>query len=261
MSGEARTSAFLLGTATVMLGTPAQLYDLNPYQHSIGLVKNFRMMSDPNFTELTHGVTNTLVFSVATGETAKASFEVYEYTAKNMAWGLGINGANGSGLGPKSINRPLSTAYVAETDPAVLTASTLQTSDFTAGDWVMIQAGLDDQCHVRKVVSKTSTSITVNAPLPVALPVGTVISAVNKLDIADKQNRQFFVSMKIVGSLADGTEVVIMVPKCRVTKGFSVGFITDNFDNMPFEMALYDQLPTDPYFADFPGQAGLFTRK
>ena len=41
MAGEAKTDSFMLGAATVMIGAMADLYDLNPTDHSIGLVKNF----------------------------------------------------------------------------------------------------------------------------------------------------------------------------------------------------------------------------
>ena len=77
MAGEAKTNAFMLGTATVMLGAQADLFDLNPTEHSIGLVKNFNLQVDQTYTELTQGVQNQIVFSVRTGNKVMNTMEAY----------------------------------------------------------------------------------------------------------------------------------------------------------------------------------------
>ena len=56
MAGFAVTNEFLLSTATVMIGATSALKSLEPGAHSIGLVKNFKLASDPKLIELTQGV-------------------------------------------------------------------------------------------------------------------------------------------------------------------------------------------------------------
>ena len=80
MAGEAKTTNFMLGTATVMIGKPEELYDLNPEQHSVGLVKNFTIESQKESTDLPQGRTNEIAFSITTGSTTRGTFEMYEYT-------------------------------------------------------------------------------------------------------------------------------------------------------------------------------------
>ena len=57
MAGEARSIDFLVGTATIMLGLPADLRDFRPETHSIGLVKNVKLMAEATYIELTPGTT------------------------------------------------------------------------------------------------------------------------------------------------------------------------------------------------------------
>lgn len=61
MAGEAKSTSFVLGTATVMIGPRADVFELTPEEHSIGLVKNFTLSGDPSYLDLTHGVRNTIV--------------------------------------------------------------------------------------------------------------------------------------------------------------------------------------------------------
>jgi hypothetical protein len=90
MAGEAKTNNFMLGTATVMLGPMDDVFDLTPANHSIGLVKNFQLQSQPTFADLTQGIKNTQVYSVHTGNDVRASMEVYEFTAQNLSYALGL---------------------------------------------------------------------------------------------------------------------------------------------------------------------------
>lgn len=90
MTGLAKSSEFLLSSATVMIGPMADLKKLNPAAHSIGLVKNMAVNIETSKTELTQGLSNDVVASVITGNTVTVAGEVYEYTAKTwpMAWVL-----------------------------------------------------------------------------------------------------------------------------------------------------------------------------
>lgn len=248
MAGEALTNKFMLGSATLMLGPVGEVFDLNTSEHSVGMVKNVTTKSTPGFVELTQGVKNTVVYSVMNSNKVMVSAEVYEYTSRNMAYSLGLDG---SSLTPTTVSTTVGTAMALSsgvTDDALLCATT---TGFTAGDYVMVQVGNDDQVFARKVVSvETGVSITVNTGLPVALPVGTTIKKANVVGIGSKAD-QPFLSAKIVGTLADGSEVAILIPKVRITSGISLAFKTDNYDNIPLELTVYDLVSTDADYAAF----------
>lgn len=254
MAGEAKTSAFMLGSATVMLGAQSDLFDLNPATHSIGLVKNFRVTAEPSYTDLTQGVKNSVVYSVLTGNVVRASMEAYEYTGANLSYALGLEG---SAVAAQTVSTTVSVASVA--DDTVFTVA--DETGFSVDDWVMIQKGTEDQVYVRKVTAVAAGSITFHQGIREILPAGTTVKLSNVISVGSKDD-QPFLAAKIVGKIADGTEVVLLCPKIRITNGFSLGFITDNFDNLPFEFSFYDQVPTDPFYTDFPGeQAKLVTTK
>jgi hypothetical protein len=254
MAGEAKTSAFMLGAATVMIGTPDKLFDLNPEDHSIGLVKNFRVTGEPSYTDLTQGVKNTVVYSVMTGNVIRASMEAYEYTGKNIAYSLGLEGGS---VDPQTVSTDLSAPASISDTSVTVTSET----GFDVDDYVMIQDGLDDKVYVRKLTATASGSLTFAQALPKAIPAGAVVSKSNVISIGSK-NEQPYLAAKIVGTLADKTEVVLLCPKIRITNGFSLGFTTEGFDNLPYEFSFYDQVATDPLYADFIGeQAKLLTTK
>lgn len=254
MAGEAKTSAFMLGSATVMIGAVGDLYDLNPDDNSVGLVKNFRVTSEPSYTDLTQGVKNQTVYSVMTGNVTRASMETYEYTAKNISYSLGLEG---TGLATQTVEQDL-TAPTSVDDVSV---SVADESGFSVGDHVMIQGSFDDQIFVRKLTAVAAETLTFAEGLPVALPAGAKVMLSNVLSIGSKED-QPYLSAKIVGTLADGTGVVLLCPKIRITNGFSLGFTSENFDNLPYEFSFYDVVASDPFFTDFRGeQAKLFTTK
>ena len=262
MAGEAKTTKFMLGSATVLVGPQANLWNLTPAANAIGLVKNFTISSEPAYTELSQGTKNTMIYSVMTSNTVKAQMEVYEYTSQNLTYSLGLDG---SAVVPQTV-AILTSAASAATNATVFTFATLgELSAFAIGDWVIVQNGTDDQVFVRKVSAKTAISpftLTLSTAVPntTALPIGTAIRKVNAVDIGSK-NDQPFLSAVIIGELADGTEIRMMIPKMRITNGFTLGFATDNYGNLPFEFSLYDLVPGDALFAEFAGkQAILFTR-
>jgi hypothetical protein len=254
MAGEAKTNSFMLGSATVMIGPQADLFTLAPSTHSVGLVKNFTVSNEPQYTDLTQGVKNTIVYSVMTGNTVRAQMEVFEYTSKNIAYALGLNG---SSLAAISAVTALSAAVTAAATSITVTSAT----GLTVGTWISIQEGTDDKIFYRKITAVASNTLTLNAALPVAIANGATVQKVNVIDVGSKED-QPYLSAKIVGSLADGTEVGLLIPKIRITAGFTLGFTTDNFGNLPLEFTCYDLTSDDPNYADFGGaQAKLFTPK
>ena len=335
MSGEAKTSAFMLGNATVMIGPQAQLYDLQPSIHSIGLVKQFKIMAEPSYTRLTQGVKGTTVMSVLTSNVVRASMEVYESSIANLAYGLGLDGyttdptsyvaavaaaaatsitmkdaTNFSNGDTVSIVKPDGTAFktvlsakagntftvtpvvpVGGLNPpggvnslnsigkitmfrSANTVATLGTgtpaspsvtlvladaADFKANDWISIQIGTDDKVLIRQIASKATNTLTLTRGIDQAIPVGATVTRVFYASIGSKVDQPFF-GAKVIGTLADNSEIVILIPKLRISKGFDVGFSSSDFANLPFEFDIYDLVASDPFYTEFGGdQARLFS--
>ena len=48
----------------------------------------------------------------------------------------------------------------------------------------------------------------------------------------------------------------MMFGKVRVSSEFAMGFMTDDYSNIPVELSVYDLVSTDPNYADFTTQQG-----
>lgn len=263
MAGEARSIDFLVGTATIMLGLPADLRDFRPETHSIGLVKNVKLMAEATYIELTQGLRNSVVHSVKTGEPVRASAEVYEFNASNWSYALGFSGYN---VGIPALNAGTATITTVEAlvpsggilAPADVTGYddfTLSTvTNFAVGDYVLIQVGYNDVVVPRRITTIAGSVITVDAPIKnVAFPAGVTVNKCLVVPVGRK-SEQPFLAAKIVGNMADGREIAIEIPKLRITKGFDVTFQTSDYANMPFEFTVYDQIPADNQYARFQEQ-------
>lgn len=264
MAGEARSIDFLVGTATLMLGLPADLRDFRPETHSIGLVKNVKLMAEATYIELTQGLRNSVVHSVKTGEPVRASAEVYEFNASNWEYALGFSGYNVSipttGVGSAVIVavEALSPAngVLAPASTTGYTNFTLtNTTNFVVGDYVLVQVGINDVVVPRRIVKNASGapsgSLTFDSPIKnIVIPNGVTVTKCLVVPVGRK-SEQPFLAAKIVGNMADGREIAIEIPKLRITKGFDVTFQTSDYANMPFEMTIYDQIPADPHYARF----------
>ena len=245
MPGLSKTNEFLLGTATVMLGAEADLFDLNS-TNSIGLVKNFTISTDPAYTELTQGVKNTLVASVLTQNTVRASMEAYEFTAQNIAYALGLSGT----FTKKTVTSTLANAIADDDTDFDVAAS--DGANFAVDDYVMIKADTEDNFVIRKIVSILTDAITVNAPFGQVIASGSEVLVVNKTDGGSKEDQPYY-SAKIAGKLANGEPMVLLLPKVRITQGFNLAFTSDDYSNMPFEFTVYDPVSTDTHYAYFGG--------
>lgn len=247
MAGEAKTNAFMLGTATVMLGDREDLFDFTPANHSIGLVKNFNLTVDQSYTDLGQGLTNQTVFSVKTGSKIMATMEAYEYTGKNLTYALGLEGFNaGAAITASSsiIGIP------APTDTGFTMSGAL--AGLVVGDYIKIQTGNNDQVLVRKVATITGAALTFADPLPAAPAEGATVSKMNVIPLGSSTAcEDTFVAAKIVGTLADCSEVVLLLPKVKVTKGFNMAFNSNDFQNLPLELTVYDLLAADDHYAIF----------
>lgn len=256
MAGEAKSSDFLLSTATVMIGPSSKVMELTPALHSVGLVKNVQASSEPQYTELTQGVEALVVASVQTGSQSKISAEVYEYTARNLAYACGVD-ATGTNFDPSTDSMTLATALTGASASATIALGTGGGAKFSPGDWGVIQdTSVGDRLHVFRVGSISTDTLTLAAGYSVPVgqaytPQTTTIYKVRALDVGPKTAQPTF-GCKMVGILPNsGEPVTLIFPKVKVTKGLSLAFQTDNWQNLPFEMTPYALLPTDPFYADF----------
>lgn len=378
-AGSAKTENFNLGAATVMIGPKDKVLDLTPEEHSLGLVKNFTFSANDQYIDLTQGVRNTVVYSVKTGSEVTASMEVYEYTAKNLAYALGLEGyeltegadmslesaiSSGSSTtqitaiapagataddivvgdyvtiqGNKSSNEDLvfvgkatAVSFIAATSPEIATTATIGdliravnaqragllttnlgklvinagsgqsikvSSAFatafgftgeTASGMVTIEGtgpktgsvsisrnnalssvslatnntrveiDLDNE-EVATVIIKTNPAVSTDPQFSItfdrAIPEGFAFAAGDRVHKANlipvgAGDAQPTLGAKVVGILPEGNKpVTIIIPKLRITNGFSVGFQTDQYGNMPFEFTPFEQIPSDPLYAQY----------
>lgn len=254
MAGEAKTSQFLLSMATVMIGPRAELMALRPDLHSIGLVKNVQVTTEPTNVVLTQGLQGVEVATVQTGNPARMSAELYEYSARNLAYGASID-ATGVAYDPITTQFALQTA-IANGGVSVALATGTATP-IVAGDFIVIQdLNIPDKVHVGKVASKATDTLTLDAAY--SIPTGqayavatTVIYKVNMIKVGAVAKQPAY-AMKMVGNLPEtGEPITVLFPKARITKGIGLSFQNENFSNMPFEFSPQAVLPGDPFYADF----------
>lgn len=271
MAGEAKTNSFTLGSATVMIGKLAQLWDLTPAANSIGLVKNFTISSTPTFLDLNQGSKGEIIYSALTSNALKASMEVFEYTSQNLAYGLGLDGSTLVAQVPY----PLAADAIGNSSPvtsATFIAATSQVSLFPIGQWVMFQDGTSDHVHYAQLTGTTTTSGTAptishtltfanqglkagNSFLMIA---ASTVAAVNRMDIGSPEDQQYY-SCKVVAIMPEGDKPIgVLLPKVRIIRGFNAMFATDHYGNMPFEMQPLSLIPSDVNYTTFQGKgAGM----
>jgi len=256
MAGLAKTKSFMLSAATIMIGPANKLHQLNPQEHSIGLAKNFQMTADPTYVELTQGLNNVTVMSVKNSEGLRASFEVYEYTLRNLAYAAGLDA---SGVDFDPIDTIWVTASDVQTNKTVTVASDI-TDSLQSGDYVFLQNGIDDKVHIAKVATveyDTVTTITfaqgyeTPSSEDVTFPAGCRIGKVKRVNVGGSLV-QPEMGVKVVGLLPkDNAPFTILMPKVKITRGLGVAFQTDNFGNLPFELTPYAGVPGDPFYGEY----------
>jgi hypothetical protein len=259
MAGTAKTSNFQFTMASVLIGPMASQLSLNTAAHSIGLVKGLTVTADTGFVDLGQGVQNQIVATAVNKFAVTAKCEVYEYTSRNLAYGLGLDGTQASQYVPIVSDYPLAAAVAAAATAATVTANVA--TSFPINQFGYLQEGTDDVCHVFKTsiaaAFTTTTAITFTGyPVPAAMSfdtAGGVIGAFNKVDSNPVLANQLF-AVRIVGVTSDPTQrpVIIHFPKCKVMKGFTMGFENQNFANLPFEFEPLVPVSSDPgYTSDF----------
>lgn len=257
MAGSAKTSNFLVSSATVMLGPKADLYKFLPETHGLGLVKNFQMQTQPTFLELTQGIQNDVVASVKTAHGVTATWEVYEYTTRNIAYGAGVD-ASGVGFNVSSV--ALANVSVA----VVAAATTVQvdgdvTASYSIGDTIFIQKGDDDYVYVAKISSAPAfatakTTLTfAGYPIPAGMtfPVGSRVGKLKAIEFGGSA-LQAELAARVTGLMPkDKRPFVLDFPKVKITQGGNISFASDQWQNMPFGFTPYACTSDDPLYADF----------
>ena len=256
MPGEARTSDFLLTTATLMVGPRDKVMELTPEKHSLGLIKNVQVTTEPQFVTLTQGVENIEVAAVNVSTQARISGEVYEYTARNIAYGAGIDAA-ATEYDPIDTQALLGAPITTGGDEVTLVTGNASTAGIVAGSFIVIQdTAQGDRVHVGKVASIASDVITLAAgyelPADATFAVATtVVYRVHNIKVGSQLKRPAM-GVKLVGLLPEtGEPITLVFPKVRITRGLSLAFQNENFSNMPFEFAPLALLLGDPFYADF----------
>ena len=141
--------------------------------------------------------------------------------------------------------------------PAVTALVVDDATGFAVGNNIMIINDEEGDFVVRKITNISTNTITVDRALT-DIKDNAVVKKVHDIGIGSKEDQPYF-SAKIAGKLANGDEVVILIPKIRVVRGFNLAFTTDDFANLPLEFTVYDLVSTDIFYADFGGdQAKMY---
>lgn len=248
MYGLANTNRFMLGAATLLLGPQADLFNLTRAEHSVGMIKNFALTAEPSFTDLTQGVRNTVVFSVMTGHAVRGSAELYEFTARNLAYTAQMNGA--AFVADTNIETATTAVVDGTTTPAT-TVTVASATGLAADDWILIQnPASPDDAVPRKIVSIATDTLTIAPAIERQIPSGATVRRMNFIEVGGKEETPFY-SALVHGVLADGSEITVALPKVRVTNGLNLAFQTNDYGNMPIELGVYDLVATDPHYATF----------
>ena len=256
MAGSAKTNQFMIGDATIMVGPMASVFDLMPDKHSLGLTKNLAVRVETGSVDLTQGIAQVPIFSIQNQFNASGACEVYEYTARNLAYGLGLD-ASGTGFDPAAG----STGPFLLTTPAAAASTSVELAtgggtSFAVGDWVVLQQS-EDYVFAAKVTAKSTDTLTIDRAIPTGLTFAvattTVFRARNVGAVAGQNN---FLAIKAVAIMPkDKRPVPILFPKVRITRGFDLSLGSSDYSNLPFEFQPFPLTPEDALYSSFaPGE-------
>ena len=253
--GLAKTDSFLLNTASIMIGAQSALYTLNDAQ-SIGLVKDFQVSADPAYTELMQGVRNDIVYSVLTANNVKASMQAFEYTPSNLSYALGLDPSALVAAPPASV--ALKASITAAATALTFDAATDASADWPIGRFISIQSVTNpNQTHIAKITATSFSTLVQTVtftgfaiPTGVTFAIGDKVSQVHRIALGNQADQPFFAA-KVVSRLPNGKNLVLLLPKIRIIKGFNLAFNSKDFGSMPLEFEIYNTVSTDPNYADF----------
>ncbi len=153
--------------------------EINPLLHSVGLVKNCKVDVTTSKVDLTQGIQNDIVASVVNGMPMTGSAEVYEYTAKNFAYGLSQDPTGLVDMAkPVGVGGPVAAAATEVTSASAITGAKV-------GSWIYIQENQDDQIHIAKLSAVAGTTLSFDGyPVPegMSFSAGARVGLLNKID-------------------------------------------------------------------------------
>lgn len=256
------TNQFNIGVSTLMIGPMDKVLELTPEEHSIGLIKNFTITAETSEVTLTQGIRNTQVDSQVTGSTIQMTTDVYEYTAKNIAYAAQLAGEDFSLKGNYKLKTAITGDGTSATAVVLKDVPASAQANLGAGDTIALQctgAKDYDKIWLGKVASAPvwtadsqdetigELAITLTAPIPAGwnFAANDSVFYVNLIPVGSDEPQPYY-GVKIVGILPNGNEpFTIVCPKVKVTGGFNISFTTDNYGSMPFQFTPYDLTKED----------------
>jgi hypothetical protein len=251
MAANAKTNQFMIGDATIMVGAMADVFDLMPDKHGLGLTKNLAIRVETGNVDLTQGISQTPIFSVQNQFSPMASCEVYEYTARNLAYGLGLDGSGAefdANLTPGPFMLASNVVAAAVSVPLAVGAG----SGFVVGDWVIMQQA-EDYIFAARVTAKTTDTLTIDRAVPTGISYAVATTRIFRArSIGAVGGQNAFVSVKAAVIMPkDKRPVPILFPKVRIARGFDVSLGSSDFSNLPFEFMPYPLTPEDTLYSSF----------
>lgn len=245
---DVKDPKFLIGNATVMLAP----YDENPFgltpdEHSIGMVKAVTLEQQADQITLRNGIQQITVDSMKSNVNMTTTFEGYEFSARNMLYALGLQGAVVKRLRGKLTAAVLANAttmtvesYPVPGDPTSLIDAV---GDLPVGATLLVQkADQPDNVIPLKITATTTgtgpyvVTFGTSKPTGITFAVDDVVWIVNEIDAGSTEQDQYFCA-KIVGTLSANNEpIVVIMPKVRIGRGFNLSFSETDYSNMPFEL-------------------------
>lgn len=257
MAAQPKTNQFMIGEATIMVGPMASVFDLMPDKHGLGLTKNLAVKVETGSVDLTAGISQTPVFSIQNQFNPMGSCEVYEYTARNLAYGLGLD-ASGTAYDPLAAGAagPHTLASPSAAAATSVALSTGQGVNYAVGDWVILQQA-EDYVFAAKVTAKTTDTLTIDRAIPTGLTFAVATTTVYRgRNIAAIGGQNNFMAVKAVAIMPkDKRPVPILFPKVRITRGFDLSMGSSDYSNLPFEFQPFALTPEDALYSSFaPGE-------
>lgn len=244
---DVKNPKFVIGNATVMIAPySANAFELNPDDHSVGMVKAVTMEQQSDQITLKNGIQQLTVDTQRSNVNMMTTFEGYEFSAQNLVNALGLDGTVVKRLRGKT------TVAASATDTEITIESYPIAGDSESaidaigdvpnGATILIQnPDQPDEVYPLTVtddtVDNTGTYTVTTEALPVDVAVGWTVWVVNAVDAGSFDQDDYFCA-KIVGKLSANDEpIMVIIPKMKITRGFNVSFSETDYSNLPFEFS------------------------
>lgn len=250
---DVKTSAFMLSSATVMIGKAFvdDVFALTPALHSVGMASEVSIGVDSSANDLLNGVSQSTVASKRTGVQTNISGNVFEMTAQNFMRSQAMSGQAGPvrrGILTANANAgALSLTLVSDPIPAEGTTALTSVNDIPAGSTILLQRrdGETDYVFPTKTsgpATLSSGTFTVPIAAPYGIPTGMSFAAgarvwvVTPVPVGNMDADDLF-CVKVTGILsAYDRPVTYVAPKVRMIQGFQISYNETQYSSMPWQM-------------------------